>query len=179
MPITLRRFPIPLGTFILLAAPFGCGSDSANHPVADGDRAVARSAPTEPVPGPAHGETGGQGQPGQIIRDTRQDVHQAAAVVEDRYGDLKGGVMRAVGEARGRVQDLPGAVRDEATQATVTVEGGMRQAVDQVVGGVKKEVEGAEGDVRRRARSVQDEVKRSAQGLKKDLVEGLFGPSRE
>jgi hypothetical protein len=179
MPISTSHFPIPVTALILLAAPLGCGSGSPGHPEAGGGHVVARSAPTAATPDLAPDQTEDQGRPGQAIRALDQDVRRTAEAVESGIGGLQGEVTRAVGETRTSVQGLADAVRDEAAQDAEQVEGGVRQAVDQVVGGVQREVEGAKGDVRRRAQTIRDGVARSARGLKKDVVDGLFGPSEE
>jgi uncharacterized protein YjbJ (UPF0337 family) len=192
MSIPPRHFPTALASLILLVAPLGC------HPDAEGDVAATRSAPIgrhaavapRSYPGPAPGEEGGQGRPGEPVREFREDVRQAVEVVEDGVGDVKGEVTQAVGaaqggvrhavdQARGSVEGLAGEARGGASQASDKVQGGLRQAVDQVVGGVQEEVEGAKDDVRQRARSIQADVKQSAQGLKKHVLDGIFGPSQD
>jgi hypothetical protein len=186
MPITPRDFPIPLVALILLAAPLGCNSDAPGRPGAEagGDATATRPASTgrnEAIPppldaGPAPGAVGGQGRRGLALKEIPQDIRQAALVVEEGFGEIKGEVTRAVGAAPTACRTSPARSATDASRAAVQVEGGMREAVDKVVDGVQTEVEGVKDDVRQRARSIQDDVKQSAQGLRKNVIDGLFGP---
>ena len=127
MRINLSRFPKPLASLVLLAAPFGCGasdSPSATPSAAPGNVAASPAAPapapedlTAPpvVAGPVEAAPSAfpalpstaateapptlepPTSPDQAASELGRDVRQASGAVEGSLGEAKDGVQRAVG----------------------------------------------------------------------------------
>ena len=94
MPITTRRFPIPLAALLLLAAPLGCNSDAPGRR-GRGRRRRHRGAIGADATQRGELASARSGlrtvQAEQAGREIRQDLRQAAGVVEDRSATSRAG----------------------------------------------------------------------------------------
>jgi uncharacterized protein YjbJ (UPF0337 family) len=84
-----------------------------------------------------------------------------------------------VAETRGDAQDLAGELKAEAAKTADRASAEVRGTVEEVKGGVEKAVGGAKDEARRRARAIEKGVEKTGQDLKKEVIEGLLGPSKD
>ena len=142
MTRTLRRFPMTFAPLALLVGPLGCGSDSPSTPVAEAPAvpttvdgaATARPAVANTLPTPVDPATFPPMKPlpeppapfGQVDRD----VQRTAGAVKDEARDAKGGVEKAVQDAKDEADRRAKALGNDARKAA-------EDALDNLLGSPK------------------------------------------
>jgi hypothetical protein len=108
-----RRLPITLASLVLLALPFGCGSETkTTAEVPTPPTVVVEAPPTPPTPAEMPGTL--DAAVSQTVAELKHDAHDDAKDAKKEVGEAEGDVKKAVEETEDEAKSKAKEIEEEA-----------------------------------------------------------------